>query len=86
MISGMREGHKHTELGIIPDNWGICRFKEVAKISQGLQIAISDRYKDYKENRYVYVTVQYINDRETLKIFIILNPLAKTLFASRMIS
>lgn len=64
MISGMREGHKHTELGIIPDNWGICRFKEVAKISQGLQIAISDRYKDYKENRYVYVTVQYINDRE----------------------
>lgn len=60
----VKEGYKQSELGCIPDKWRICKFKEIAKVSQGLQIAISDRYKEYKKNRYIYITVQYINDRE----------------------
>lgn len=58
-----REGYKLTELGEIPNKWEIKKFKDISKVSQGLQIAIEERFKEFKENRLPYITIQYINDK-----------------------
>lgn len=54
---------KKTEIGEIPDEWELTSFKEISKVSQGLQIAIEERYKDFKVGRLPYITIQYINDK-----------------------
>lgn len=54
---------KKTEMGEIPDEWEVKKFKDVSKVSQGLQIAIEERYREYKEGRLPYITIQYINDK-----------------------
>ena len=54
---------KKTEIGEIPEEWEIKTFKDISKVNQGLQIAIEERYKDLKEGRLPYITIQYINDK-----------------------
>lgn len=54
---------KKTEIGEIPEEWEIKTFKDISKVSQGLQIAIEERYKELKEGRLPYITIQYINDK-----------------------
>ena len=54
---------KKTEIGEIPDEWEVKTFKDISKVSQGLQIAIEERYKELKEGRLPYITIQYINDK-----------------------
>lgn len=59
-------GHKKfkkTEIGEIPEEWEIKTFKDISKVTQGLQIAIEERYKELKEGRLPYITIQYINDK-----------------------
>jgi type I restriction enzyme, S subunit len=58
-----KSGYKMTELGEIPEDWEVRKFKDVSKISQGLQIAIEDRFKEQGLNRLPYITIQYINDK-----------------------
>ena len=50
-------------MGEIPNKWEIKKFKDISKVSQGLQIAIEERFKEFKENRLPYITIQYINDK-----------------------
>jgi type I restriction enzyme S subunit len=54
---------KDTEIGRIPDGWEIKKFKDVSKVSQGLQIAIENRFKEPSLNCLPYITIQYINDK-----------------------
>ena len=42
-------------------NWDIKSFAEVTKVSQGLQIPISKRKKENGENRFKYITIQFLN-------------------------
>ncbi len=60
----MKEGYKKTEVGVIPEDWEVKRFKDISKINQGLQIAIEDRFKEQSTNRLPYLTIQYINDKD----------------------
>ena len=54
---------KKTEIGEIPEAWDLKTFKDISKVSQGLQIAIEERYKEFKKGRLPYITIQYINDK-----------------------
>lgn len=57
------EKFKDTEIGRIPEEWDIKKFKDVSKVSQGLQIAIDNRFKESGLNRLPYITIQYLNDK-----------------------
>jgi type I restriction enzyme, S subunit len=66
---------KQSEVGEIPVEWEMVTFKDLSVISQGLQVAISERYKDPNNNRLFYITIQYLNDKENPdNIFYIENP------------
>lgn len=39
-----------------------CKLENITKVRQGFQIAISKRKKDEGINRYIYITVQYLNN------------------------
>lgn len=54
--SAVPPGYKFGEIGVIPDDWQIRSFKDIFKVNQGLQIPISERLKEQKENAYFYIT------------------------------
>lgn len=56
------ELYKETKIGTIPKDWTPQTFEDICVINQGLQIAISNRYKYDGINRFVYITIQYLND------------------------
>lgn len=39
-------------------------FKNLTSVNQGLQIAKSKRYKEYVDNSYEYITIQYLNGKK----------------------
>lgn len=59
------ELYKESELGMIPREWEVETFKDISVINQGLQIAISARFKEEDVNRYLYITIQYLNHHES---------------------
>lgn len=61
---------KPSELGAISEEWDSKVLKQVCKVRQGLQIAIKQRFKESANNRYVYITVQYLNNKESNEEFI----------------
>ena len=66
---------KQTEIGEIPVEWGVKNFKDISKVNQGLQIAISARFKDPGINRKIYITIQYLNDKSNKEnIYYVENP------------
>lgn len=56
------ELYKSSPLGLIPKAWNYKTLKNITLVNQGLQIPISSRYKDYKDNRYLYITIQLLNN------------------------
>lgn len=60
-------GYKKTELGWIPNEWEIGKFKDLCTLNQGLQIPIENRYKISGANRYVYLTIQYLNNKSDIE-------------------
>jgi len=58
----VKAGYIKTEIGIIPDDWELKRFKEISWVNQGLQIAIAKRLKMPKKKSKIYITIQYLND------------------------
>lgn len=56
------ELYKSSPLGLIPKDWNYKILKNITLVNQGLQIPISSRYKDYKDNRYLYITIQLLNN------------------------
>ena len=50
--------------------WELKKLGEVVKINQGLQIAISERYLEYVENSYFYITNEFLREKSDKKYFI----------------
>lgn len=55
----VRLGPKQVE---VPSDWRISSFGDISDVQQGLQIAKSERFRENNEDRYQYITVQYLND------------------------
>jgi type I restriction enzyme, S subunit len=55
-------GYKHTEVGVIPEDWEVRPAGELCKVNQGLQIAISNRLKIPSLISKKYITIQYLNE------------------------
>ncbi len=66
------ELYKKSVLDLIPRDWKLETLRDITNINQGLQIAISQRHKTEGENRFVYITIQYLNnlDSDSYKYYI----------------
>ncbi len=53
---------KKTKVGSLPQEWEVLKMKDICTVRQGLQIAISKRFKDYQPGRYKYITLKNIKD------------------------
>lgn len=67
-------------LGKVNYEYDVCTMKRICKVNQGLQIPQSERFIEAGENRYVYLTVKYLNniDNSTIVEYIE-NPPVSTL-------
>ncbi|HBI1885248.1 TPA: restriction endonuclease subunit S [Enterococcus faecalis] len=67
-----KNGAKVPELRFagFADDWEQRKFKEFTTISQGLQIAISERYTEPKENRLFYITNEFLNPNSSVAYYI----------------
>jgi type I restriction enzyme, S subunit len=45
----------------IPKHWNIMPFRRICNLNQGLQIAQSQRFDITGENRFIYITIKYLN-------------------------
>lgn len=52
------------------EEWDKKLFKDYTKLSQGLQIAISSRFLEDGEDRYFYITNEFLNPNSTKKYYI----------------
>ncbi|MDT2404833.1 restriction endonuclease subunit S [Enterococcus avium] len=52
------------------DDWEQCKFRDFTKISQGLQIAISERFTEPKEDRLFYITNEFLNPNSSVVYYI----------------
>ena len=52
------------------NEWEKKKFKDITKINQGLQIAISERYSDDGEDRYFYITNEFLKKNSEKKYYI----------------
>ena len=48
----------------IPINWKIVKLRDILKVSQGLQITISNRFLEPADNRVPYITIPYIEGKK----------------------
>ena len=58
--------YKESELGWIPKEWLDVKFRDICTVNQGLQIAITQRFKTLNPDRHVYITLQYLNNPQDL--------------------
>jgi type I restriction enzyme S subunit len=57
-------GYKQTDVGVIPEQWGVKTFGQICRVNQGLQIAIDRRLKYPTPKAKTYITIQFLNDRK----------------------
>lgn len=67
-----RDGEKIPEIRFpgFTEDWEQRKFSDFTKLSQGLQIAISNRYTLPGENRMFYITNEFLNPQNTKKYYI----------------
>jgi type I restriction enzyme S subunit len=51
---------KKTKIGEIPEEWKILQMRDICSVRQGLQISIKQRKTEPGDNRYLYLTNQYL--------------------------
>ena len=51
-------------IGDIPDDWKVVDFRRCTSLSQGLQIPQEQRFHEGGKNRYLYLTIKYINSEK----------------------
>lgn len=56
------------------DEWELCEFKDIFKLSQGLQIEISKRYRESGTNRYFYITNEFLKEGSNEQYYIVSPP------------
>jgi len=69
----IKAGYKETNLGWIPKEWELSSFKNISKINQGLQIAISERYTSNVPDSHFYITNEFLKIGAKSQYYI-LNP------------
>lgn len=52
---------KDSPVGRIPVGWEVVTMRDICVTRQGLQIPISSRYSEPAENRFIYLTIKFIN-------------------------
>ncbi len=62
----LTKGIGHTEfkdspVGQVPEGWQLLSMRDICSVRQGLQIPISERHSKPSNNRWVYLTIRYIN-------------------------
>ncbi len=63
MIKTNQTKLKQTELGLIPHDWEVFNFGNVASFSQGLQVGVENQYLDRKDGYFRFVRiVDYTNN------------------------
>ncbi|MDC0817976.1 restriction endonuclease subunit S [Lactococcus petauri] len=67
-----KAGEKIPELRFagFADDWEDRKFSDFTKLSQGLQIAISDRFTEAGPNKEFYITNEFLNPNNTKKYYI----------------
>ncbi|MCT0446505.1 restriction endonuclease subunit S [Lactococcus cremoris] len=67
-----KNGSKVPELRFagFADDWEERKFSDFTKLSQGLQIAISDRFTEAGPNKEFYITNEFLNPNNTKKYYI----------------
>lgn len=65
-----KNGFKKTKLGWIPEDWEVKRLKEVCKINQGLQIAISKRFTEQVKDSFFYITNEFLKVNSNKRYFV----------------
>ncbi len=67
-----KNGAKVPELRFagFADDWEERKFSDFTKLSQGLQIAISDRFTEAGPNKEFYITNEFLNPNNTKKYYI----------------
>lgn len=53
---------KETKIGQIPEEWNDSIIRDICTVRQGLQIPISERFKERGDNRYLYITIKYLRN------------------------
>lgn len=53
---------KETKIGRIPEDWEFKKMSDICTVRQGLQIPITQRFKEPGENRYKYITIKNLKD------------------------
>ncbi len=63
---------------IFSKHFKIVKLKDICTVNQGLQIPINQRYKENGKNRYRYITIQFLKEKQD-KQFYIENPSSNVL-------
>jgi type I restriction enzyme S subunit len=66
-MTEIAEGYKQTEVGVIPIDWEVKKFRDVSFVNQGLQIAIEKRLKQPAPNSRIYLTIQFLNNGKDIE-------------------
>jgi type I restriction enzyme S subunit len=63
-MNQIKQGYIQTKVGVIPEDWEDIKIKDIAKVSQGLQIAIDNRFTTPAHNRVFYITIPFIEGKK----------------------
>ena len=59
-----------SEFKNLPSGWRVVRFGEICNVKQGLQIPISERFCENAQNRYFYITNEFLKEKSEVKYYI----------------
>lgn len=70
-LTARKEQYEYFEYKLLFNNHHQkVKLLELCTVNQGLQIAISKRYKNPAPNRYMYITVQFLKNKDTNQYYI----------------
>ena len=61
------KGYKHTDIGLLPQDWEVKTMKEICWVNQGLQISITDRLNYPTPKSKKYITIQYLKNGKVIE-------------------
>lgn len=59
-----------SEFKNLPSVWKVVRLGEICNVKQGLQIPISERFCENAQNRYFYITNEFLKEKSEVKYYI----------------
>lgn len=59
-----------SEFKNLPSGWRVVRLGEICNVKQGLQIPISERFCENAQNRYFYITNEFLKEKSEVKYYI----------------